>query len=69
MSTTNDSASKAFPLATEEMNGVLLDLVQQAGNYKQLKKGANEGISSHYFTPFTRQFHIIIIYIPLIRII
>ncbi|GFE53561.1 NHP2 1 [Babesia ovis] len=37
-----DSASKAFPLATEEMNGVLLDLVQQACNYKQLKKGANE---------------------------
>ncbi|GBE58535.1 60S ribosomal protein [Babesia ovata] len=36
------SDSKAFPLATEEMNGVLLDLVQQASNYKQLKKGANE---------------------------
>ncbi|XP_953513.1 high-mobility group protein, putative [Theileria annulata] len=42
MSNSNDSASKAFPLATEEMNGLLLDLVQQAGNYKQLKKGANE---------------------------
>lgn len=38
-----DNASKAFPLATEEMNSVLLDLVQQACNYKQLKKGANEG--------------------------
>ncbi|ORM40040.1 NHP2-like protein 1 [Babesia sp. Xinjiang] len=37
-----DSSSKAFPLATEEMNGLLLDLVQQACNYKQLKKGANE---------------------------
>lgn len=37
-----DNASKAFPLATEEMNSVLLDLVQQACNYKQLKKGANE---------------------------
>ncbi|AFZ81728.1 hypothetical protein BEWA_011460 [Theileria equi strain WA] len=42
MSANDENASKAFPLATEEMNGILLDLIQQAGNYKQLKKGANE---------------------------
>ncbi|SIO73295.1 SNU13, NHP2L, U4/U6 small nuclear ribonucleoprotein SNU13 [Babesia microti strain RI] len=38
--------SKAFPLATDDMNGKLLDLVQQASNYKQLKKGANEATKS-----------------------
>ena len=35
---------KAYPLADEELNKHILDLVQQAMNYKQLKKGANEGI-------------------------
>jgi U4/U6 small nuclear ribonucleoprotein SNU13 len=35
---------KAYPLADEELNKNILDLVQQAMNYKQLKKGANEGI-------------------------
>ncbi|EDO08530.1 Ribosomal_L7Ae superfamily protein [Babesia bovis T2Bo] len=44
--TGEDNTSKAFPLATEEMNSVLLDLVQQACNYKQLKKGANEATKS-----------------------
>lgn len=34
---------KAYPLADEELNKQILDLVQQALNYKQLKKGANEG--------------------------
>ncbi len=33
---------KAFPLADSELTVALLDLVQQASNYKQLKKGANE---------------------------
>lgn len=33
---------KAYPLADEELNKSILDLVQQAVNYKQLKKGANE---------------------------
>lgn len=33
---------KAYPLADEELNKSILDLVQQAMNYKQLKKGANE---------------------------
>lgn len=35
---------KAYPLADEDLNKQILDLVQQALNYKQLKKGANEGI-------------------------
>lgn len=45
--------SKAFPLATDDMNGKLLDLVQQASNYKQLKKGANEGMPFVIVTYFT----------------
>ncbi len=35
---------KAYPLADEDLNKSILDLVQQALNYKQLKKGANEGM-------------------------
>ncbi|UVC50084.1 high-mobility group protein [Theileria orientalis] len=42
MASNDDNTSKAFPLATDHMNSFLLDLVQQAANYKQLKKGANE---------------------------
>ncbi|KAJ3011048.1 RNA binding protein snu13 [Thoreauomyces humboldtii] len=33
---------KAFPLADAAMTNKILDLVQQASHYKQLKKGANE---------------------------
>ncbi|KAI7822302.1 50S ribosomal protein L30e-like protein [Kickxella alabastrina] len=33
---------KAFPLADAALSSTLLDLVQQASHYKQLKKGANE---------------------------
>eukprot|EP00325_Prymnesiales_sp_UTEX-LB-985_P021863 CAMPEP_0174716228 /NCGR_PEP_ID=MMETSP1094-20130205/23318_1 /TAXON_ID=156173 /ORGANISM="Chrysochromulina brevifilum, Strain UTEX LB 985" /LENGTH=127 /DNA_ID=CAMNT_0015915925 /DNA_START=11 /DNA_END=394 /DNA_ORIENTATION=+ len=33
---------KAFPLADAQMSITILDVVQQAANYKQLKKGANE---------------------------
>jgi len=33
---------KAYPLAESELTVAILDLVQQASNYKQLKKGANE---------------------------
>jgi len=36
------AASKAFPLADASLTTSILDLVQQANNYKQLKKGANE---------------------------
>lgn len=34
---------KAFPLADAQLSVTILDVVQQAANYKQLKKGANEG--------------------------
>ena len=33
---------KAFPLAPTDLSVTILELVQQASNYKQLKKGANE---------------------------
>ncbi|KAM0974493.1 hypothetical protein ACFX2C_017668 [Malus domestica] len=33
---------KAYPLADAQLTITILDLVQQAANYKQLKKGANE---------------------------
>ncbi|BFZ61575.1 RNA binding protein snu13 [Saitoella coloradoensis] len=39
MSTPNP---KAFPLADAQLSQQILDLVQQASHYKQLKKGANE---------------------------
>ena len=35
---------KAFPLADAQLSISILDIVQQAANYKQLKKGANEGM-------------------------
>ncbi|EJW79926.1 ribonucleoprotein-associated protein [Wuchereria bancrofti] len=34
--------SKAYPIADTSLSQKLLDLVQQAQSYKQLKKGANE---------------------------
>jgi len=33
---------KAYPLADPLLTNTILDVVQQANNYKQLKKGANE---------------------------
>ncbi|KAJ9108699.1 RNA binding protein snu13 [Naganishia onofrii] len=33
---------KAFPLANAQLTNQILDLVQQAAHYNQLKKGANE---------------------------
>eukprot|EP00545_Synedropsis_sp_CCMP1620_P014991 CAMPEP_0119015500 /NCGR_PEP_ID=MMETSP1176-20130426/11148_1 /TAXON_ID=265551 /ORGANISM="Synedropsis recta cf, Strain CCMP1620" /LENGTH=123 /DNA_ID=CAMNT_0006968799 /DNA_START=35 /DNA_END=406 /DNA_ORIENTATION=+ len=35
-------SDKAYPLADADLTIALLDLVQQATNYKQSKKGANE---------------------------
>ncbi|CAJ1954482.1 unnamed protein product [Cylindrotheca closterium] len=35
-------SEKAFPLADADLTVALLELVQQATNYKQTKKGANE---------------------------
>ena len=37
-----DTNPKAYPLSNAELTVTILDLVQQATNYKQLKKGANE---------------------------
>lgn len=37
---------KAYPLADANLSVTVLDLVQQACNYKQLKKGANEATKS-----------------------
>ena len=37
---------KAFPLADAPLTVTILDVTQQAANYKQLKKGANEGAKS-----------------------
>src|SRR5262245_31909328 len=36
---------RAFPLADANLANTILELVQQAVHYKQLKKGANEGRS------------------------
>lgn len=38
-----DNPSAAWPIADEALSQNILDLVQQASNYRQLKKGANEG--------------------------
>jgi U4/U6 small nuclear ribonucleoprotein SNU13 len=38
----NEASAKAYPLAKPDMTASILDLVQQAYNYKQLRKGANE---------------------------
>ena len=37
-----DSDSKVFPLADEALSRTIHDLVQDAQNFQQLKKGANE---------------------------
>jgi len=44
MSTADEQTERgrAWPLAKPDLNNQILDLVQQASTYKQLKKGANE---------------------------
>ena len=39
---------KAYPLADQQLTMKILELLQQATNYKQLKKGANEGNISDF---------------------
>merc|ERR1712158_307857 len=39
---TDEINPKAYPLADAALTKEILDLVQQAANYKQLRKGANE---------------------------
>jgi len=46
MSGRDEVSDKAFPLAPEQLTRTILDLVQQASNFKQLKKGANEATKS-----------------------
>ena len=38
---------KAYPLADSQLTGTVLDLLKQATNYKQMRKGANEGTLIH----------------------
>jgi len=40
--------SAAWPVADEALSQQLLDLVQQASHYKQMRKGANEGRAHSY---------------------
>lgn len=44
---TLDVNPKAYPLADQQLTTKILNLVQQAMNYKQLRKGANEGKNYH----------------------
>ncbi|XP_064644551.1 NHP2-like protein 1 [Lineus longissimus] len=39
---TDEVNPKAYPLADPQLTVTILDLVQQASSYKQLRKGANE---------------------------
>ena len=39
---TDEVNPKAYPLAEQALTAKILNLVQQASNYKQLRKGANE---------------------------
>jgi len=41
---------KAYPLADPALTQKILELIQQALNYQQLRKGANEGTSSAWLT-------------------
>ncbi|EGC42826.1 ribonucleoprotein [Histoplasma capsulatum var. duboisii H88] len=38
----SDMTNAAWPLADQAMTQTILDLIQQASHYRQLKKGANE---------------------------
>jgi U4/U6 small nuclear ribonucleoprotein SNU13 len=41
-SSKKEADPRAYPLSDSKLTQTILDLVQQASNYKQLKKGANE---------------------------
>lgn len=67
-------SEKAFPLADAELTVALLDLVQQATNYKQTKKGANEatktlnrGISEMIVMAADAEPIEILLHLPLVR--
>lgn len=46
---TEEVNPKAYPLADATLTAKILNLVQQAMNYKQLRKGANEGTSIFFY--------------------
>lgn len=41
---TEEVNPKAYPLADPTLTSKILNLIQQAVNYQQLRKGANEGV-------------------------
>ena len=43
---TSEISPKAFPLAAPDLTLKILELLKQADNYKQLKRGANEATKS-----------------------
>ena len=45
-----DNPSAAWPIADEALAQKILDICQQASTYRQLKKGANEGMYLHFHT-------------------
>ena len=48
----NNENPKAYPLADAQLTISILDIVQQANNYKQLKKGANEATKNRGICEF-----------------
>ena len=51
---------KAYPLADAQLTITIMDLIQSAANFKQLKKGANEG--KFIFTIFNPQIRLIFLF-------
>lgn len=49
-----NNPSAAWPVADEALAQKILDIVQQASNYRQLKKGANEGTPPPSYSPHLR---------------
>jgi hypothetical protein len=49
--------SAAWPQADQALSQEILDLVQQATHYRQLKKGANEATKSTLYTSKHSRFH------------
>ena len=47
---TEEVNPKAYPLADAHLTKTILDLMQQATNYKQLRKGMILFLSGHIFT-------------------
>ena len=52
MKTCQSNSATAWPMADEALTQSLLDLVQQSSHYRQLKKGANEGIPLQFQSTF-----------------